>query len=56
MKAEQAWQATVGQLQLEMPKPAFDTWYVVQILFLMKMAHLLLVFLMHMPGIGWKAA
>jgi chromosomal replication initiator protein len=26
MKAEQAWQATVGQLQLEMPKPAFDTW------------------------------
>jgi chromosomal replication initiator protein len=26
MKAEQAWQATVGQLQLEMPKPAFETW------------------------------
>jgi chromosomal replication initiator protein len=26
MKAEQAWQAAVGQLQLEMPKAAFDTW------------------------------
>lgn len=26
MKAEQAWQATMGQLQMEMPKPAFDTW------------------------------
>lgn len=26
MKAEQAWQATVGQLQLEMPKAAFNTW------------------------------
>jgi chromosomal replication initiator protein len=26
MKAEQAWQAALGQLQMEMPKPAFDTW------------------------------
>lgn len=26
MKAEQAWQAALGQLQLEMPKPAYDTW------------------------------
>lgn len=26
MKAEQAWHAALGQLQLEMPKPAFDTW------------------------------
>ncbi len=26
MKAEQAWQATLGQLQLEMQKAAFDTW------------------------------
>ncbi|MGB5845251.1 MAG: chromosomal replication initiator protein DnaA [Anaerolineales bacterium] len=26
MKAEQAWQAAQGQLQLEMPKAAFDTW------------------------------
>jgi len=26
MKAEQAWQATLGQLQMEMPKAAFDTW------------------------------
>jgi chromosomal replication initiator protein len=26
MKADQAWQATQGQLQLEMPKAAFDTW------------------------------
>lgn len=26
MKAEQAWQAAVGQLQMEMPKAAFDTW------------------------------
>jgi chromosomal replication initiator protein len=26
MKAKQAWQATLGQLQLEMPKAAFDTW------------------------------
>lgn len=26
MKAEQAWQATLGQLQLEMSKAAFDTW------------------------------
>jgi chromosomal replication initiator protein len=26
MKAEQAWQAATGQLQLEMPKPVFDTW------------------------------
>ncbi len=26
MKASQAWQATLGQLQLEMPKAAFDTW------------------------------
>jgi len=26
MKAEQAWQATMGQLQMEMPKPAYDTW------------------------------
>jgi chromosomal replication initiator protein len=26
MKAEQAWQAALGQLQLEMPKAAFDTW------------------------------
>lgn len=26
MKAAQAWQATLGQLQLEMPKAAFDTW------------------------------
>lgn len=26
MKAEQAWQAALGQLQIEMPKAAFDTW------------------------------
>jgi chromosomal replication initiator protein len=26
MKPEQAWQAAVGQLQLEMPKAAFNTW------------------------------
>ena len=26
MKPSQAWQATLGQLQLEMPKAAFDTW------------------------------
>jgi len=26
MKAEQAWQAAQGQLQMEMPKAAFDTW------------------------------
>ena len=26
MKAAQAWQATQGQLQMEMPKAAFDTW------------------------------
>jgi chromosomal replication initiator protein len=26
MKAKQAWQATLGQLQLDMPKAAFDTW------------------------------
>jgi chromosomal replication initiator protein len=26
MKAEQAWHATQGQLQLEMPKAAYDTW------------------------------
>ena len=26
MKAEQAWQATLGQLQVEMSKAAFDTW------------------------------
>lgn len=26
MKAEQAWQAAVGQLQMEMPKASFDTW------------------------------
>ena len=26
MNAEQAWQATIGQLQMEMPKATFDTW------------------------------
>lgn len=26
MKAEQAWQAALGQLQMEMPKAAFETW------------------------------
>jgi chromosomal replication initiator protein len=26
MKAQQAWQAALGQLQMEMPKAAFDTW------------------------------
>lgn len=26
MKAEQAWQAVLGQLQMEMPKASFDTW------------------------------
>ena len=26
MKAKQAWQAALGQLQMEMPKAAFDTW------------------------------
>ena len=26
MKAEQAWQAAQGQLQMEMPKAAYDTW------------------------------
>lgn len=26
MKADQAWQAAVGQLQMEMPKASFDTW------------------------------
>lgn len=26
MKAEQAWQAAMGQLQIEMPRAAFDTW------------------------------
>jgi len=26
MKAQQAWQAVLGQLQLEMPKASFDTW------------------------------
>ena len=26
MKADQAWQATLGQLEMDMPKAAFDTW------------------------------
>jgi chromosomal replication initiator protein len=26
MRADQAWQAAVGQLQIELPKAAFDTW------------------------------
>jgi chromosomal replication initiator protein len=26
MNANQAWQATIGQLQMEMPKAAYDTW------------------------------
>ncbi len=26
MNAEQAWQATIGQLQMEMPKATFETW------------------------------
>ena len=26
MKADQAWQATLGQLQMEMPKAAYETW------------------------------
>ena len=26
MKADQAWKAAIGQLQMEMPKAAFDTW------------------------------
>jgi chromosomal replication initiator protein len=26
MKAEQAWQAALGQLQMDMPKASFDTW------------------------------
>ncbi len=26
MKAEQAWQATLGQLQMDMQKAAYDTW------------------------------
>ena len=26
MNAEQAWQATLGQLQMDMSKAAFDTW------------------------------
>jgi len=26
MKAEQAWQAALGQLQIDMPKASFDTW------------------------------
>jgi hypothetical protein len=26
MKAEQAWQAVLGQLEMEMPKASFDTW------------------------------
>ena len=26
MKAEQAWRAAIGQLQMDMPKAAFDTW------------------------------
>lgn len=26
MKAEQAWQAAIGQLQIEMPRAAFETW------------------------------
>jgi chromosomal replication initiator protein len=26
MNAQQAWQAALGQLQMEMPKASFDTW------------------------------
>ena len=26
MEPEQAWQSTLGQLQMEMPKASFDTW------------------------------
>jgi chromosomal replication initiator protein len=26
MNSQQAWQATVGQLQMEMSKASFDTW------------------------------
>ena len=26
MRAEQAWQAALGQLQMDMQKAAFDTW------------------------------
>ena len=26
MKAEQAWQSVLGQLQTEMPKASYDTW------------------------------
>mgnify|MGYP001138023813 FL=1 len=26
MNAQQAWQAAVSQLQMEMPKASFDTW------------------------------
>ena len=26
MNAQQAWQATIGQLQMELSKASFDTW------------------------------
>ena len=26
MDAQQAWQATLGQLQMDMPKASYDTW------------------------------
>ncbi len=26
MNVQQAWQATLGQLQMDMPKASFDTW------------------------------
>jgi chromosomal replication initiator protein len=55
MKAEHAWQAALGQLQMDMPKAAYNTWVRDTELAPMKTA-LWLASIMVTPEIGWRAA
>ena len=54
MEASQAWQATLGQLQMELPKATYDTWVRDTKFIKHQDETFLLVCKILTPGTGWK--
>ena len=56
MNSQQAWQAAIGQLQMDMPKASFDTWVRDTQVVNVRKAYLPLASITLTPAIGWTAA
>ena len=56
MRADQIWQAALGELQLQMTKATFDTWVKNTHVISMRTEPLSLVSTMPSPKTGWRTA